>query len=192
MPNHYVVVGLGAIHYPKDESLHDDFEPAKIEELTGKNLCMLANPMPAELESIVSTRPPCRYVHKVTGEILQSCNGPYDREDRDQWEQTPLTNTELNELQAKYGAVDWYGWCRDKWGTKWGTYDTEVKCLRGDGNPVFITFQCAWGPPNAETMQKIESYLKENYGVSSIVWSGHDPCDGSVHHLVFSAESVNH
>jgi hypothetical protein len=190
MPNHYVVVGLGAIHYPKDESLHDDFEPAKIEELTGKCLCDLAIPIPEDLQSIIAGRPRSRSVHKKTGEVLRSVNGAFDREDRDQWDQANLTHDEQNELIRKHGHADWYDWCKDNWGTKWGTYGLVVKCLQGDGDPVLISFQCAWGPPHAEAMQKIEQYLKTNYGVASIVWSGHNPYNNSVVHLDFHSDFV--
>jgi hypothetical protein len=41
MPNHYLTIGLCSI-----DSNTDEFEPEAIEELNGKNLCALINPMP--------------------------------------------------------------------------------------------------------------------------------------------------
>ena len=45
---------------------------------------------------------------------------------------------------AKYGYADWYGWCVDKWGTKWGDCDTE---LLDASDTIDISFQSAWSPP---------------------------------------------
>lgn len=75
---------------------------------------------------------------------------------------------------------DWYTWCNENWGTKWGTYGTEVKVMGGDGSPILISFVSAWCPPNAATMLKIEQYLKTNYHIGNIIWTGHDPYDGRV------------
>jgi hypothetical protein len=74
----------------------------------------------------------------------------------------------------------WYEWAIDNWGTKWGTYATIVRELGGDGSPILIEFQSAWGPPNGETMRKITEYLCETYCLSKIKWIGHDPYDGSL------------
>jgi hypothetical protein len=52
------------------------------------------------------------------------------------------------ELIAKYGYSDWYGFCVNEWGTKW-----EVGA---DGNPaqdipggLMLSFDSAWAPPCA-------------------------------------------
>lgn len=47
---------------------------------------------------------------------------------------------------AKYGYSDWYGWCVDKWGTKWGDCDTVLHGDASDGSLDF-TFESAWSPP---------------------------------------------
>jgi hypothetical protein len=41
----------------------------------------------------------------------------------------------------KYGHKDWYGWCCDKWGTKWNSYDTTW-------DDSEVTFLTAWAPPD--------------------------------------------
>lgn len=48
--------------------------------------------------------------------------------------------------QAKYGYNDWYDWCVDKWGTKWGDCDTELHGDASDGS-ISLTFESAWSPP---------------------------------------------
>jgi len=45
------------------------------------------------------------------------------------------TNAELVSIT---GYSDWYDWCCDNWGTKWGAYDT---ILTDDGK---LLFQTAW------------------------------------------------
>lgn len=64
-----------------------------------------------------------------------------------------LRNTTANfstneELVAKYGYSDWYGFCVAEWGTKWE--------IGGDGYPaqdipggLMLTFDSAWSPPIA-------------------------------------------
>lgn len=39
-----------------------------------------------------------------------------------------------------YGHTDWYGWCRDYWGTKWDAYDTYIY-------ENIIEFNTAWSCP---------------------------------------------
>ena len=56
----------------------------------------------------------------------------------------------LNEENTKqYGFADWYGWCVDKWDTKWNAYNCWT--LEDDFNEVEditdISFQTAWSPP---------------------------------------------
>lgn len=52
--------------------------------------------------------------------------------------------TKYPELMAKYGANNWYDWCNQNWGTKWGDYDTTIS--REDGY-IFLTFTTAWSCP---------------------------------------------
>lgn len=174
MPNHFLTVGLCSRDYSNDDDSEVDFSP-----LANANLCELAgNALPEELVGIVATKPPCRYVHKTTGEKLRTGNSPFD--ERDQYNRIDLTESEVNSLTEKYGSADWYGWQSDNWGTKWGAYSTKVHEMGGDGSPVMIEFQSAWGPPNSETMEQITEYLCKTYRLASIKWIGHDPSDGSL------------
>lgn len=174
MPNHFLTVGLCSRDYSHDDDNETDFSP-----LTGANLCELAGPkLPDELVGIVSSSPLCRYVHKITGEVSKDSNGPM--ENADQYDRVPLTDTEVRTLKVKYGAADWYEWNIKNWGTKWGTYDTKVHEMGGDGSPVLIEFQSAWGPPTEEMMELITAYLCKTYRLASIKWIGHNPYDGSL------------
>ena len=85
------------------------------------------------------------------------------------------------ELREINGA--WYDWAIENWGTKWGTYETRFHELGGDGAPILIEFQSAWGPPNPETMRKITNHLCETYCLESIKWMGHNPYDSSVEYI---------
>lgn len=47
----------------------------------------------------------------------------------------------LNESnREKYGYADWYSWCVDTWGTKWGCYDAQT-------DEHGSSFNTAWCPP---------------------------------------------
>jgi hypothetical protein len=73
---------------------------------------------------------------------------------------------------------DWYDWAKENWGTKWGTYDAKAFELGGDGSPVLIKFQSAWGPP--KVLDKIADWLKSTYAFEKVVFVGFDPYDDSV------------
>lgn len=74
------------------------------------------------------------------------------------------------ELVAKYGYSDWYGWSVNQWGTKW---DISVPHISDDTDPVSLTFSfdTAWSPPIAfyEKMQDMgwdidAEYTEEGMG----------------------------
>lgn len=182
MPNHFLVVGLCArdqsrrsVFYTKENGW--DWEPdySSIAEI---NLCMEVNPLPDELMGIVASSAPHRYVNVKTGSVYkEDCNGKWGDPD---WIECPLTNTEIIELKAKYGAATWYDWQQQNWGTKWGAYSAKFRQLGGDGRPLLLEFQCAWGPPKSSVMKAITEYLCDRFYLRSIKWIGHDPHDGSL------------
>lgn len=87
------------------------------------------------------------------------------------------------------GDAAYLDFAREHWGTQGGTYDTKVHELSGDGSPILIEFQCAWGPPNAETMRKIDDYLCREYHMKSITWTGHNPYDNSTGPISIAASA---
>lgn len=63
--------------------------------------------------------------------------------------------TTNEELVAKYGYSDWYGFCVSQWGTKWD--------IGADGNPaqdipggLLLGFDSAWSPPIAAYEKLVE------------------------------------
>lgn len=85
------------------------------------------------------------------------------------------------EKQRRGEQIDWYDWARAHWGTKWGTYQVGAFELDGDGSPVLIKFQSAWGPP--KILDKICEWLKSTYGFDDIAMIGFDPYDNSTQML---------
>ena len=151
-----------------------DFSP-----LEGANLCVLVDPMPDELEGIVSSSPnKYRYRNKETGEIYKG-DELFREVNRDDYEQVNLSPEEIAELRAKHGAADWYEWCPEHWGSKWGAYELEVRELGGDGSPVLVEFQTAWDFLKPQIMRKIEIYLYRNFFLSDFYWVGNNPYNDS-------------
>ena len=58
------------------------------------------------------------------------------------------------------GSPDWYSWCTNNWGTKWGAYDGDYDIEdAGDGETIITgSFQSAWGPP----LECYANYLDAN------------------------------
>lgn len=175
MPNHFTVVAICGRDWKRlEEAGKEDFD---LEPLNGANLCEIIAPLPEDLVGIVSTTPLCKWRHKTTGEWCRDSDGPHWQSIAE-WECVNLTDEQVAELREKHNATNWYEWQPENWGTKWGIYSLEVHELGGDGSPVLIEFQCAWGPPNAVMMRKIDDYLCETYFLKGLRWMGHDPYDG--------------
>jgi hypothetical protein len=49
------------------------------------------------------------------------------------------------EMSAKYGYPNWYEWCNEVWGTKWGACDVQVTREPKHGK-MLIYFESAWSP----------------------------------------------
>lgn len=182
MPNHCTMIGLCA--QSSDDQIPDSCSVSvtnsnDVAALNGADLCELAFPMPKELIGIVASAKPARYRNRTTGEFSDDCNGIFG----DDWERIDLTSDEIVDLQEKFGAATWYDWCCLHWGTKWGTYDLTARVLPGDGSPVLIECQTAWGPPNPKTMSRINKYLQDNYGLYAIKWIGFDPATNNTREI---------
>lgn len=53
----------------------------------------------------------------------------------------------LRENKRLYGYTDWYGWCSEKWGTKWNAYYIADVTVSPDGRTLHYRFDTAWAPP---------------------------------------------
>ena len=62
-------------------------------------------------------------------------------------------------LTEKYGAPDWNTWTAINWGTKWGTYESEV-FGEGEGFVSYL-FYSAWGPFDQDVLAKISDEYPE-------------------------------
>ena len=51
------------------------------------------------------------------------------------------------ELMAKHGYSDWYGFCVNEWGTKWDVGEQGNNDIHPDGLLLTAGFDSAWSPP---------------------------------------------
>ena len=68
----------------------------------------------------------------------------------------PLSGMESEKLIAKYKTNNWYDWAIMNWGTKWGSYSSE---LYAEGKSFLkYVFSSAWSPPIAALEQISADY----------------------------------
>lgn len=53
-----------------------------------------------------------------------------------------------NMLRKKYGHSNWYDWAIVNWGTKWGTYNSEI--MFEDNSSIRYRFETAWSTISEE------------------------------------------
>lgn len=179
MPNHFTTTALLMGGYGLRE-----------EDFNDKELCDLCFPAPTEALGDINS-----------GFIV------IDGEEFRYWDSNGgLSGDRIAELVANYGAASLLDWNRRFWGTKWGTYDTRLISLGGDGCPMVLKFNSAWGPPNPICMYMIDDYLRERMVVAryacgdpveclegqkaacQIRWMGLEPSDGSICEIEIASE----
>lgn len=84
--------------------------------------------------------------------------------------QSALIEKEKANLE-KYGAKNWYDWCCDNWGTKWGDYDTYLNASGRNG--AWFSFSTAWSPGTAG-LEKISALHPELVFVNAYEEGGCD------------------
>jgi len=73
----------------------------------------------------------CRYYKPMPSE-LEGTTSPQRVGDT---ENCTITESKSAELKHKYRHDNWYDWCHENWGTKWGCYDFEIH----DGTITYTT-----------------------------------------------------
>ena len=64
------------------------------------------------------------------------------------------------QLQKDYGAANSYDWACNNWGTKWGTYESDMKETSAqdpEGSSLCYWFFTAWAPLSKSCMEKISA-----------------------------------
>lgn len=98
-------------------------------------------PMPEELSSIVSGGA------TIDGKQVRQWRETTD--ENGERKMVAISAQEKEELLEKYGALDWYQWAIENWGTKWdvsGGFRENPQMTVEDGE-VYGWFDTAWGPP---------------------------------------------
>ena len=60
------------------------------------------------------------------------------------------------------GALNWYDWCRDNWGTKWSAGQCGMEDF---GTMLQISFDTAWAPPEAWVRNTAKVFPTLTFGV---------------------------
>ena len=85
----------------------------------------------------------------------ETYNNPYFKMPREQWSEETTINVAKGYYNLqKYGYVDWYKFCIDKWGTKWNVDPAETFVDELQDGSLKITFDTAWSTP-AEIWQEL-------------------------------------
>jgi len=160
MPNHYTTI---AICSPGHDFDCDDFN----ERHQDTNLCAVVKPMPEHTEELHS------------GTAIMS-----DGTRASVWTERKGEDGAI--IRTASDDTSWYDWAAENWGTKWGTYDMQAFPLGGDGNPIAIKFQSAWGPPSI--LDDIAAWLKRVGKFERVDFVGFDPYDDST--ILLSEETA--
>jgi hypothetical protein len=133
MPNHcsnsLTVTGPGA------EDFMSKIKQAHAEKDSDDNYNLLADfiPMPAVLTSM--HRGSCT-IDGVLVNLWRSEDGVA----------IAVSDEEREQIRAEHGTDDWYTWAIKHWGTKWGTYESQI------ASDNRVTFTSAWSPPTEGVM----------------------------------------
>jgi hypothetical protein len=85
----------------------------------------------------------------------------------------PLGNKERERCE-KEGVPNWYDWNSENWGTKWNSYETE---LRKKGSwQLVITFETAWDMPRPIIEHLLKKYPEVDIQVVSACEGGWFAC----------------
>ena len=97
-------------------------------------------------------------LHKTTSPAHIVSAEEYDSIDPKEWAEMcnpenpfkskPITQEVSDRYKELYGANNWYDWCWDHWGTKWGAIDPVVyEEGHKQSERLIYEFRTAWSPP---------------------------------------------
>lgn len=128
-------------------------------------------PMPAELRNTVSPHEVVATQEEADKRNAEYNEGPMSRMHRSEDEPIQIrfmTAAEVQRRAETYGALDWYSWALENWGTKWGAYNPshyELRWLRNHEGEVYgrvdLHFQTAWSQPTP-----IFELIEKRFGVA--------------------------
>jgi len=95
-------------------------------------------PMPKEL---IGTRSPAT-VLDTQKEVDEYNNNHAD----DRFPHEAISLKTSTKMKLTHGADNWYDWCNENWGTKWGACDPTLD--EDEEDYIVYHFNTAWGPPN--------------------------------------------
>jgi hypothetical protein len=152
-------IELDAIENKVRRSIEVEGQEKVIHDIAGQLV-----PMPEEIRMLDGTGENVRRFRNLKGEVVKvdqmKAMSFYSMNDEELlgegFTMEKLTEDELNELDDKYGAHDWYAWSNLNYGTKWGDCDTV--CTRVDKNTLVYTFQTAWSPSFPMTQKIAERW----------------------------------
>ena len=128
----------------------------KLRELSKVGLCRHYHPMPEELDFH-------KYYNKLNNNEYGDDWSKFYTEQKEWIEKQKEANKE------KYGHEDWYSWCVNNWGTKWGCY--EISLGEHNENETYLNFTTAWSPiadhilhKFAEDIPDFEYFWEEEQG----------------------------
>ena len=62
-------------------------------------------------------------------------------------------------MVSKYGYPDWYEWANAVWGTKWGTYQSNL--YHDEQDQLGYAYQTAWSPLNEDCIGKLSALFPD-------------------------------
>jgi len=96
-----------------------------------------------------------------------------------------ITEEEKQRRLKKYGAINWYDFHCDKWGTKWGAYDVSIIANKDD--ELVMQHDSAWSPP-----EPIWDKLSEMGFTVNAVWQDEDPSNQGEYGDPYEAFDIDH
>ena len=91
---------------------------------------------------------------------------------------------EALEIIQKYGTLNWYDWCIQNWGSKWGDYDGYMEDLEEGDSEIYYSHSSAWAPLNKGWRRLSELFptllFYNEYYEGGMNFRGRFQCDGGV------------